>query len=160
MQLDAHKKKFLKILKWRVLVNTMICTFKAIYYCELLYLTIFGIFVWNIWVWLVCFFTVPRLAWEAAFKKTKINLEPLTDIDMLLMVENGIRGGICHVIYRYTKATKNECMKDYDKNKESSYLKYWNVNNLYRWAIPKMLPVNGFKWVERIGYFDKLIDLG
>ena len=49
---------------------------------------------------------------------------------MLLMVENGIRGGICHTIHRYTKAN-NKYMEDYDKKKESSYLRYWDVNSLY-----------------------------
>ena len=77
---------------------------------------------------------LSSLAWEAAFKKTKVKLVPLTDIDMLLIVEKGIRGGICHSIYQYAKAN-NKYMKDYDKNKESSYLKYWDVNNLYGWAI-------------------------
>ena len=49
---------------------------------------------------------------------------------MLLMVEKGIRGEICHAIHRYAKAN-NKYMKDYDRNKESSYLKYWDVNNFY-----------------------------
>ena len=49
---------------------------------------------------------------------------------MLLMVDNGIRGGIYHAIHWYAKAN-NKFMKDYDENKESSYLKYWDVNNLY-----------------------------
>ena len=53
---------------------------------------------------------------------------------MLLMVENGIRGGICHVIHWYAKAN-HKYMKDYDKNNEPPYLKYWNVNNLYGWAM-------------------------
>ena len=48
---------------------------------------------------------------------------------MLLLVENEFRGGICHAIHRYAKAN-NKYMKDCDKNKESSYLKNWNVNNL------------------------------
>ena len=52
---------------------------------------------------------------------------------MLLMLEKGIRGGICHTIYRYVKANK-KYRKDYEK-KESSNLKYWNVNNVYGWAI-------------------------
>ena len=50
---------------------------------------------------------------------------------MLLMVKNGIRGGICHAFYWYAKAN-NKFMKNYDKNKESQYLKDWDVNNLYR----------------------------
>ena len=53
---------------------------------------------------------------------------------MLLMVEKGIRGWICHSIYRYAKAN-NKYMKDYDENKESSYLQYWDVNYLYAWAM-------------------------
>ena len=53
---------------------------------------------------------------------------------MLLMVENGIRGSIYHSIYQYAKAN-NKYMKNYDKNKESSYLQYWDVNNLHTWAM-------------------------
>ena len=53
---------------------------------------------------------------------------------MLLMVENGIRGGICHAIHWYAKAN-HKYMKDYDKNNEPPYLKCWNVNNLYGWAM-------------------------
>ena len=77
----------------------------------------------------VKFLSASGLAWKSALKKTKINLELLSNIDMLLMVEIGIRRGICHAIQRYAKAN-NKHMKDYDKNKESSYLKYWEVNNL------------------------------
>ena len=69
------------------------------------------------------FFSVLGLACQAALKKTEIKLELLTDIDMLLMVKKGIRAGICHTIYQYAKAN-NKYMKDYDKTKESSYLKY------------------------------------
>ena len=47
------------------------------------------------------------------------------------MLEKGIRGEICQAIHRHAKANNNY-MKDYDKIKESSYLKYWDVNNLYR----------------------------
>ena len=70
------------------------------------------------------------LAWQAALKNTKLKLDLLTDIDVLLMVEKDIRGGICHSIYRYAKAN-NKYMRDCDKNKESSYLQYWDINNLY-----------------------------
>ena len=68
-------------------------------------------------------FSVPGLPWQAALKKTKVKLDYLTDIDMLLMVEKGIRGGICNAIYHHAKAN-NKYMNDYDKNKESSYLNY------------------------------------
>ena len=64
------------------------------------------------------FLSAPRLAWQAALKKTEVKLELLTDIDMLLMVEKGIRGRICNAVYWYEKAN-NEYMKYYDKNKES-----------------------------------------
>ena len=81
---------------------------------------------------------IPGLAWQAAQKKkTKVELELLTNIDMLLMVEKRIRGVIYHSIKRYAKAN-NKCMKDYDKNQESSYLKYWDKNNLYGCAMSQM----------------------
>ena len=75
------------------------------------------------------FLSAPGLACQAALKKTKVKLDLLTDINMLLMVEIGKRRGICHSIHRYKKAN-NKYMKYYDKNKESSYIEYWNVNNL------------------------------
>ena len=56
----------------------------------------------------------------AALKKTKVKLDLLTNIHMLLMVEKGISRGICHSIYRYAKSN-NKYMKDYDKNKEPLY---------------------------------------
>ena len=70
---------------------------------------------------LIRFISAPGLAWQVALKKTKVKLELLTVIDMLLMVENRIRGGICHAIHTYAKAS-DKYMKDYDKNKESSCL--------------------------------------
>ena len=64
---------------------------------------------------------------------------------MLLMVEKGIRGGICHAIHRYAKANNNY-MRNYDKNNESLHLLYLNINNLYGWEISQKLPVSRFKW--------------
>ena len=80
-------------------------------------------------------------------KKTNVKLELLTDFDMLLMVEEGIRGGICHSIHRYAKAN-NKYMENYNNNEESSYIQYLNANNLYGWAMSQKLPVNNFKWVK------------
>ena len=76
------------------------------------------------------FFSAPVLAWPVALKKTEEELDLLIYIDMLLMVEKGIRGGICHSFYQYAKAD-NKYMKDYNKNKESSYLQYCDVNDLH-----------------------------
>ena len=63
---------------------------------------------------------------------------------MLLMIENGVRGGICKAIDRYVKAN-DKCMKKYDKNKESTYLKQWDINNLYGWKMPQNVTVNELK---------------
>ena len=77
-------------------------------------------------------------------KKTDVKLELLTDFDILLMVEKGIRGGICHAIHRYAKAN-NKYMKNYDEKEESSYMQYLDANNLYGWAMSQKLPVSSFK---------------
>ena len=66
---------------------------------------------------------------------------------MLLMVEKEIRGRICHAIHQYAK-TNRKYMKDYDKNKELSYLKYWDVNDLSSRAMSQKLPVNNFELIE------------
>ena len=60
------------------------------------------------------------------------------------MVEKGIRGGICHAMHRCAKAN-NKFMKNYDKNKESSYIQYVDANNLYGWVMSQKCPVDGFK---------------
>ena len=95
----------------------------------------------------VKFISAPGLAWQAALKKTQVKLDHLTDADILLMVEKGIRGRICNSIHWYAK-TNNKCMDDYDENKESSYINYWDVNNLYGWVMSQRLPTFNFEWVE------------
>ena len=90
------------------------------------------------------FLSATGLAWQACSKKTKVKLELLTDADMLLMVEKGIRGGICHAIYRYAKAN-NKYMKNYNKDKEESFLQYLDDNNLYGWVMSQKLPASDFK---------------
>ena len=98
------------------------------------------------------FLSLPGLAWQVCLK-TKEELELLTDYDMLLMVEEGLRGGICHAVHRYAKAN-NKYMKNYDKNKESSYIQYLDANNLYGWPISQKLPVSDFKWVKDVSNID------
>ena len=100
------------------------------------------------------FLSAPGLSWQAALKKTGVILELLPDIDMLLMVEKGMRGGMYHAIHRYAKAN-NKYMKNYDKNIISSYLMYLNASNLYGWAISQKLPVNGFKWIKKLSEFNE-----
>ena len=77
-------------------------------------------------------------------KKTGIKLELLTDLDMLLMVEKGIRRGICHAIHRYAKAN-NKYMINYNKDEEESFFQYLDAKNLYVWAMSQKLPLGGFK---------------
>ena len=69
------------------------------------------------------FLSATGLAWQADLKKTKVKLDLLTDTEMLLMAEKGIRGGICHSICRHAKAN-NKYMKDYYENTELPYLQY------------------------------------
>ena len=90
------------------------------------------------------FLSLPGLAWQACLKKTNIKLELLTDYGMLLMVEEVIRGGICHSIHKHAK-DNNKYMGNYDENKESSCIQYLDANNLYGWAMFQKLPVNGCK---------------
>ena len=90
------------------------------------------------------FIGAPGFAWQAALKKTKVKLYLLTDINMSLMVEKDIRGGICHSIYWHAKGNKKH-MKNYDKNKESSYIQHWGVINLCEETKWEKLPVNNFE---------------
>ena len=76
------------------------------------------------------FVSLPGLAWQASLKKANVELELLTGYDMVLMVEEGIRGGICHAMQRYAKAN-NKYMQDYDRKKKSSYIQYLDANNSY-----------------------------
>ena len=100
------------------------------------------------------FVSLPGLAWQASLKKTNVELELLTDYDMLLMIEEDIRGGICHAIQRYAKAN-NKYMRDYDQNKESSYIQYLDANNLYGEAMTEKLTVRGFRWMTDTSRMDE-----
>ena len=102
----------------------------------------------------VYFLSAPGFAWQAYLKKTGVKLELLTDYDMLLMVEKGIRGGICQATHRYAKAN-NIYVNKYDKKIDLSYIEYLDANNLYGWAMFQKLPVNGFEWVKNLSKFNK-----
>ena len=98
------------------------------------------------------FLSAPGLAWQACLKKIGVDLELLTDNDMLMMFEEGIRGGMCQAVYRYGEAN-NKYMNNYDENMESSFLEYVDANNLYGWAMPQKLPVDNFKWIKKDDLF-------
>ena len=102
------------------------------------------------------FLSAPGLAWRACLKKTKVELELLTDNDMLIIHEEGTRGGICQATHRYAKAN-NKYMENHDKNKESTHLDYLDANNLYGCVMSQKLPVRNFKWIEKddISKFDE-----
>ncbi|KMQ83424.1 hypothetical protein RF55_20086 [Lasius niger] len=92
-------------------------------------------------------YTAPGLAWQAALKMSEVELELLTDPDMYLFVEKGIRGGISVISQRYSQAN-NMYMESYDRKKESTYIMYLDANNLYGWAMSQALPTHDFKWYK------------
>ena len=70
------------------------------------------------------------------------------------MIEEGLRGGICHSVHRHAMAS-NKYMKDYDENKESSYIIYGDYNNLYGWAMSENLPFDGFVRIDDLSKTDE-----
>ena len=103
------------------------------------------------------YLTTPGLAWDACLKTTHVNLELLHDQDMLLMIEEGVRGGVSMISTRYSKANNKYMPKvedpkepkegEYDPSKPSTYIPYLDANNLYGWAMSKKLPTHGFRWM-------------
>ena len=105
----------------------------------------------------VYYFTAPGLAWDACLKMTNIDLELLSDPNMLLMFEKGIRGGISIISNRYGEANNKYMGHRFNKNKPSKYLIYLDANNLYGCAMSMKLPTHGFKWLTG-GEMEKLFN--
>ena len=91
------------------------------------------------------YYTSPGLSWDALLKYTGVNLELLTDVNMHLFVERGLRGGISMESRRYCQAN-NPYLRNYNPHEETSYIMYYDANNLYGWAISQPLPVGKFAW--------------
>ncbi|XP_011859255.1 PREDICTED: uncharacterized protein LOC105556762 [Vollenhovia emeryi] len=99
------------------------------------------------------YYTLPEFTWDAMLKHTRINFELLTDIDMVMFVKRGIRGGLSKSSGRCARAN-NKHMQSYDPSKPSSYLMYFDVNNLYGWAMCQPLPYANFRWVTNVTDFN------
>ena len=93
------------------------------------------------------FFTAPGLSWEAALKMTKIELELMTNYEMHLFMEEGIRGGVSTITHRYAEAN-NHYMDNFNETKPETYLIYWDANNLYGYAMSQKLPTSNFRWLS------------
>ena len=92
-------------------------------------------------------FSASGLAWDATLKITKVQLELLSDPDMLLMIESGIREGIATISHRHAKDNNEYMGTEFDPAEESKFISYLDANNLYGWAMSKQLPTSGFKWM-------------
>ena len=97
---------------------------------------------------LAYYHTAPGLAWDAALKVTEVKLELLSDPDILLMIEKGIRGGVSMISNTYGKSNIRYMGDRYDASKPTKYITYSDANNLYGRAMSKPLPTHGFKWME------------
>ena len=96
---------------------------------------------------LALYFSPAGLAWDVALKFTKVQLELLSNPDMLLMIESGIREGIATISHRHANANNEYMGTEFDPAKESKFISYLDANNLYGWAMSKQLPTSGIKWM-------------
>ena len=84
------------------------------------------------------YFSAPGLAWDATLKITKVQLELLSDPDILLMIESGIRGRIATISHRHAKASNEYMGADFDPTKDSKFILYLDAYNLYGWEMSKL----------------------
>ena len=95
----------------------------------------------------------PGLSWDAMLKMTNVKLDLISDVDMQNFIEKGMRGGISTITHRHAVAN-NKYMKNYDPEKESSYIPYLDANNLYGWAMSQKLPRGDFRWIPSPEYIN------
>ena len=89
------------------------------------------------------YFSAPGLSWDAMVKMTKVELKLMSDIDMHLFIEKGMRGVISYICKRYSKI--NDC----DSSKEEKSIIYWDANHLYGWGMNQPLPYGRFDWLNK-----------
>lgn len=94
------------------------------------------------------YISTPSLSWSILFYSTLVKTELLTDVDMLLFIERGIRGGLSTCIHRHTLANNKYMLDKYDKNREDIFLMYFDVNNLYGFALSQAIPQGEFRWLS------------
>ena len=93
------------------------------------------------------------MSWDAMLKRAGVKLKEISDIDMYLFIEKGLRGGISYIAKRHAKAN-NKHMRDYDPKKPSTFITYLDMNNLYGWAMSEYLHYSEFKWLKNADKFD------
>ena len=104
------------------------------------------------------YFSSLGLSWDAMLKMTRIELDLISDIDMHLFIEKGVRGGIFCIAKRHSKAN-NKYMECYYSSEKSKYITYLDANNLYGWAMIQYLPYSGFKYLNQKEISDFLFKL-
>ena len=93
------------------------------------------------------YYTSPGLAWDAMLKYTEVELDLISDPNMYLMIEKGIRGGVSSIMKRYSKSNHKH-LDDYDPSLPSQHIMYLDANNLYGWAMSKPQPHKNFRWMK------------
>ena len=103
------------------------------------------------------YYTSPGLSWDALLKVSGVRLESLTDVDILLLFEKGIGGGVSMIPNRYGKANNKFMGEKFDPSQPSKFISYLDANNLYGCAMMKPLPVGDFKWMDEKEFSNSLI---
>ena len=95
------------------------------------------------------YLSAPQMSWDAMLKRTAVELDLITDPAMYLMIEGGMRGGVCVISQRHSKANFPAMGREFDPSQPNTFILYVDSNNLYGWAMSQVLPSGGFEWVSR-----------
>ena len=133
----------------------MICMLKVIHYCSLMFLRTLEICVLIYMNFILQISFSSRISMARSFQKDQSKISSFNWYWYVFNIRKRLKGGICSSIYRYAAANTNY-MKVHDKNKESSYLQYWDIINLFGWTMSQKLPVNNFEWIKNRSIFNPL----